>query len=122
MMILTDLEKTIPNLESRLWLLLSILDPNIHSSLEEKLKEVHAKRDQEELEAYLNYANILLDIHDQHPKELFDYLVTTMLESNPNLDKVIDVNRLLVLESFLSKDQKRGLEKFHILCLKNGEI
>jgi hypothetical protein len=120
-MILKNLETTIPNLESRLWLLLSILEPNIHASLENKLKEVYAKRNQDELEAYLNYANILLDLHDDHPKELFDYLVATLLESQPDFYKNMDINRLLTLESYLDESQKRQLEKFQLKCLKNEE-
>ena len=118
---LKALEKKTSNIDSSLWYLLSILDPDIHKSLKEKLMETAAKRDSEELPTYIEYANVIMDAHDEDPKELLIHMTDLLLKSPPHVDKVIDVNRILVLENHLEREMVRKLEKFMTACLKGTD-
>jgi hypothetical protein len=121
MVSLKALEKKISNIDSSLWYLLSILDPDIHKSLKEKLVETASKRDAEELPNYIEYANLIMDAHDEDAKELFLHLVDLLLKSPPAVDKILDVNKILVLENHLDVTLVRKLEKFHSACLKGND-
>lgn len=118
---LKALEKKTSNIDSSLWFLLSILDPDIHKSLKEKLVETAKKRDAEELPNYIEYSNLIMDAHDEDAKELLLHLVDLLLKSPPHVDKIIDVNKILVLENYLDVTLVRKLEKFQSACLKGTD-
>ena len=117
---LKSLETKISNLEGSLWFILSILDPDIHKSLKEKLIDTANKLDEKDLPNYIDYANLLMDIHDEDPKELLFHLIDLLVTSEPNSDKILDVNRIMLLENYLDKNKANKLNKFQSACLRGS--
>lgn len=118
---LKELEKKISNPEYSLWYLLSILDPDIHRSLKEKLLESSQKLDEAEVQPLIDYSNLIMDAHDEDSRALLVHAIENLLASGPNTDKIPDTNRILMLENHLDKETVRKLDRFQSHCLKGTD-